>query len=92
MWIDMETPLPKGLFKSSGESRPIGVEIMWSRHCYATHASNALNKWFEKDFGAMTAHSLSHTMRDRLRAVEWPMDMIDQLYYISGASLIQISE
>jgi len=26
-----------------------------------------------------TAHSLRHTMRDRLRAVECPMDMIDQI-------------
>ena len=26
-----------------------------------------------------TAHSLRHTMGDRLRAVECPMDMIDQI-------------
>ena len=48
-------------------------------HCYATHASNALNKWLKKDFGGLTAHSLRHTFRDRLRAVECPMDMIDQI-------------
>jgi integrase len=48
-------------------------------HCYATHASNALNNWLKKDFGGLTAHSLRHTMRDRLRAVECPMDMIDQI-------------
>ena len=48
-------------------------------HCYATHASNALNKWLKKDFGGQTAHSLRHTFRDRLRAVECPMDMIDQI-------------
>ena len=50
-----------------------------SGHCYATHASNAINKWLKKDFGGLTAHSLRHTFRDRLRAVECPMDMIDQI-------------
>ena len=48
-------------------------------HCYATHASNAVNKWLKHDFGGLTAHSLRHTFRDRLRAVECPMDMIDQI-------------
>ena len=48
-------------------------------HCYATHTSNAVNKWLKKDFGGLTAHSLRHTFRDRLRAVECPMDMIDQI-------------
>ncbi|XAT62522.1 tyrosine-type recombinase/integrase [Rhodobacteraceae bacterium Araon29] len=47
--------------------------------CYATHASNALNKWLKNDFGGRTAHCLRHTFRDRLRAVECPMDMIDQI-------------
>ena len=37
-------------------------------HCYATHASNAVNKWLKRDFGGLTAHSLRHTFRDRLRA------------------------
>ena len=50
-----------------------------SGDCYATHASNAVNKWLKKDFGGLTAHSLRHTFRDRLRAVECPMDMIDQI-------------
>ena len=50
-----------------------------SGHCYATHASNAVNKWLKKDFGGLTAHCLRHTFRDRLRAVECPMDMIDQI-------------
>ena len=48
-------------------------------HCYATHASNALNSWLKRDFDGLTAHSFRHTMRDRLRAVECPMDMIDQI-------------
>lgn len=47
--------------------------------CKATHASNALNKWLKNDFGGLTAHCLRHTMRDRLRAVECPMELIDQI-------------
>ncbi|MDA9990908.1 tyrosine-type recombinase/integrase [Paracoccaceae bacterium] len=47
--------------------------------CKADHASAALNKWLKKDFDGLTAHSLRHTFRDRLRAVECPMDMIDQI-------------
>jgi len=50
-----------------------------SGHCYATHASNAVNKWLKRDFGGLTAHSLRHTFRDRLRALECPSDMIDQI-------------
>jgi len=46
--------------------------------CRATHASNALGKWLKKDFG-LTAHSLRHTFRDRLRAVACPLEMIDQI-------------
>lgn len=46
--------------------------------CYATHASNALAKWTKRRWG-MTAHSLRHTFRDRLRAVEAPLEAIDQL-------------
>ncbi|MDC1521108.1 tyrosine-type recombinase/integrase [Planktomarina temperata] len=50
-----------------------------SGYCYATHASNAVNKWLKRDFNGLTAHSLRHTMRDRLRAVNCPMDMIDDI-------------
>ena len=46
--------------------------------CYATHASNALAKWTKKRWG-MTAHSLRHTFRDRLRACDVPLEAIDQL-------------
>ena len=46
--------------------------------CRATHASNALIKWLKKDFG-LTAHSLRHTFRDRLRASGCPLELIDQI-------------
>jgi len=47
--------------------------------CHATHASNALGKWLKKDFDGLTAHCLRHTFRDRLRAVECPLELIDQI-------------
>ena len=59
--------------------------------CYATHASNAVNKWLKRDFGGLTAHCLRHTMRDRLRAVECPMDMIDQIGGWKSVSGIGVS-
>ena len=46
--------------------------------CRATHASAALGKWLKKDFG-LTAHSLRHTFRDRLRACGCPLELIDQI-------------
>ena len=46
--------------------------------CRATHASNALGKWLKKDF-VLTAHSLRHTFRDRLRASGCPLELIDQI-------------
>ena len=52
--------------------------------CRASHASNALGKWLKKDFG-LTAHSLRHTFRDRLRASGCPLELIDQ---IGGGSSI----
>jgi integrase len=46
--------------------------------CQATHASNALKSWLKNDF-SLTGHSLRHTFRDRLRAVETPLELIDQI-------------
>ncbi|SDW73907.1 Phage integrase family protein [Albimonas donghaensis] len=45
----------------------------------ATHASNAIGKWLKRRFEGKTAHCMRHTMRDRLREVGAPMDMIDQI-------------
>ena len=55
--------------------------------CYAVHASNALAKWTKRRWG-MTAHSLRHTFRDRLRAAEVPLEAIDQLGGWSSVSTI----
>jgi len=52
---------------------------MKSSKCNASSASASVNKWLKAGFDGLTAHCLRHTMRDRLRAVECPMDMIDQI-------------
>jgi integrase len=54
--------------------------------CKADHVSAALSKWLKKDFDGLTAHCLRHTFRDRLRAVECPLELIDQ---IGGWSSVQ---
>tara|TARA_B110000208_G_scaffold144097_1_gene173802 strand:- start:291 stop:1064 length:774 start_codon:yes stop_codon:yes gene_type:complete len=46
----------------------------------ANSASAALNKWLKVKVGQeYTVHSFRHSMRDRLRAVECPSDVIDQI-------------
>jgi len=45
----------------------------------ATHAGNTLNKWLKKETGGQTAHCLRHTFRDRLRAKECPLELLDAL-------------
>jgi integrase len=46
----------------------------------ANSASAALNKWLKGKIGpGYTIHSFRHSMRDRLRVVECPSDVIDQI-------------
>ncbi|SHJ77814.1 Site-specific recombinase XerD [Shimia gijangensis] len=46
----------------------------------ANAASAALNKWMKKYVPAgCSMHSFRHSMRDRLRAVECPSDIVDQI-------------
>ena len=43
-------------------------------------ASAALNKWLQRNInGKIVVHSLRHAMRDRLRNVECPADVIDAI-------------
>ena len=51
-----------------------------SKGCNANSASAALNKWLkEKLSNQYVIHGLRHSFRDRLRAVECPLEIIDQL-------------
>jgi integrase len=48
--------------------------------CKANSASAALNKWLKQVIGGgYVVHSFRHSMRDRLRAVNCPSEMIDQI-------------
>ena len=48
--------------------------------CNANSASNALNKWLHANFrNDIVLHGFRHAMRDRLRAVSCPSEMIDQI-------------
>ena len=55
--------------------------------CNAGYVSAAINKWLKRDFEGLTAHCLRHTFRDRLRAVECPIDLIDQIGGWGGLSV-----
>ena len=51
-----------------------------NQQCRANSASNALNKWIQANFrDDIVLHGFRHAMRDRLRAVNCPSDMIDQI-------------
>ena len=48
--------------------------------CNANSASSALNKWMKESTGnGYVLHSFRHRMRDRLRNVECPSEIIDQI-------------
>lgn len=48
--------------------------------CNANSASAALNKWMKPYVGGeYVMHSFRHSMRDRLREVECPADIVDQI-------------
>jgi integrase len=50
------------------------------RLCNANSANAALNKWMKATIGnGNVVHGLRHSLRDRLRAVECPSDIIDQI-------------
>lgn len=45
----------------------------------ATHASNTLNKFLVSRYGDLTCHCFRHTMRDRLRNVGAPLELVDNI-------------
>ena len=50
------------------------------KKCNSNSASAALNKWLRNRLGeGNVIHGFRHSMRDRLRAVECPSDLIDQI-------------
>ena len=63
------------------------IHLIWNEstiinggRCNSNSASAAINKWIKTAGGLSDViHGLRHSFRDRLRAVEAPTDMIDQL-------------
>ena len=59
-------------------------------NCNANSASAALNKWLKsKLINDFVLHGFRHSFRDRLRAIECPSEIIDQL---GGWSLRSIGQ
>ena len=51
-----------------------------SKGCNANSASAALNKWLKEQLlDDYVIHGFRHSMRDRLRAVECPSDIVDRV-------------
>jgi integrase len=62
----------------------------WGKDFSAGAVSAALNKWLKERGLAVegqTLHSFRHTMRDRLRDVEAPKDLIDRIGGWSGGTV-----
>ena len=68
------------ILAQSTESRFAFPKYNDGKRTNANSASAALNKWLKSKIGGgYTIHSFRHSMRDRLRAVECPSDVIDQI-------------
>ena len=51
-----------------------------NKQCRANSASNALNKWMQSHFrDDIVIHGFRHALRDRLRDVQCPSEIIDQI-------------
>jgi integrase len=72
-------------------------------YCYTNSASAALNKWLKSRVpNHSVVHSFRHSIRDRLREINCPTEMIDQIggwsvnkvgsSYGNGYSLTKINE
>jgi integrase len=68
------------ILAQSTESRFAFPNYNDGKRTNANSASAALNKWLKSKIGrGYTIHSFRHSMRDRLRAVECPSEIIDQI-------------
>jgi len=68
------------ILAQSTESRFAFPNYNDGKRTNATSASAALNKWLKPKIGqGYTIHSFRHSMRDRLRAIECPSEVIDQI-------------
>jgi integrase len=93
-WRNLKTTSSQRLIPLSGQalwaakqivSTPSPSEFAFPRYntqsnTAANSASAALNKWLKQYVpSGCTMHSFRHSMRDRLRAVQCPADIVDQI-------------
>ena len=56
------------------------IGTLMTNNVETNSASNALNKWMQTNFREdIVIHGFRHALRDRLRAVQCPSEMIDQI-------------
>ena len=73
------------LWAAQRASAEASTEFLFPRYCSldgckADYASNTLNKWLRRYVPrGCVVHSFRHSIRDRLRAVDCPTDLIDQI-------------
>ncbi len=70
----------KRILNYNNDSRYAFPRYTTKDNCNANSASAALNKWFKEQLSKpYVIHGFRHSFRDRLRAVECPSEVIDQL-------------
>ena len=80
----------KRILEYNNDSKYAFPRYTSSKKCNTNSASAALNKWLkEKLLNDYVIHGFRHSFRDRLRAVECPSEIIDQL---GGWSLRSVGE
>ena len=80
-----QIPLIGASFWAAQRIKACGHQFAFPKYCSeqkcnSNSASAALNKWLKpRTEGRCVIHSFRHSLRDRLRAVECPADIIDAL-------------
>ena len=70
----------KRILESNNDTRFAFPRYTDMSKCNANSASASLNKWLKDQLtGDYVIHSLRHSLRDRLRAVECPGDIVDSI-------------
>ena len=80
-----QIPLVGASFRASRRIKSSGNWFAFPKYCLelkcnSNSASDALNKWLKpRTEGRCVIHSFRHSLRDRLRAVECPSNIIDAI-------------
>ena len=84
--IERDVPLVgMSLWAAQRASEASESHFVFPKYCNENKASSnsasaALNKWLQRNINSeIVVHSLRHAMRDRLRHIECPVELIDQI-------------